>query len=133
MTLTKSLVAASPAFLLIPALLLSACNASNGPDAAPSAGNAATSPAEAPARPLQGETYLKTYAPSAEARAAAQYAVTAMNRPGITLTSLDAVQQQVVAGINYRLDLTLSDGSKVRATVWKKLDGSFELTNVAPL
>ena len=56
-----------------------------------------------------------------------------MNRPGVTLTSLDAVQQQVVAGLNYRLDLTLSDGSKVRATVWKKLDGTFELTNVEPL
>lgn len=132
MTLTKSLVAASPAFLLLPALLLSACNASNGPDAAPSAGNAATPPAEAPARPvITGGWSAGT--PSAEARAAAQFAVTAMNRPGITLTSLDAVQQQVVAGINYRLDLTLSDGSKVRATVWKKLDGTFELTNVAPL
>ena len=129
MTLIKSLLAASTA-----ALLLSGCNASNGADATPSAGNAATSTpqAEAPARPVITGGW-SAGSPSAEARAAAQYAVTAMNRPGITLTSLDAVQQQVVAGINYRLDLTLSDGSKVRATVWKKLDGSFELTNVAPL
>jgi hypothetical protein len=56
-----------------------------------------------------------------------------MNRPGVTLTSLDAVQQQVVAGLNYRLDLTLSDGSRVRATVWKKLDGTFALTETAPI
>jgi uncharacterized lipoprotein YajG len=69
----------------------------------------------------------------AESRAAAQFAVTTMNQPGITLTSLDAVGQQVVAGRNYRLDLTLSDGSRVRATVWKKLDGSFELTNISPI
>jgi hypothetical protein len=56
-----------------------------------------------------------------------------MNQPGITLTSLDSVRQQVVAGINYRLDLTLSDSSRVRATVWKKLDGSFELTSISPI
>jgi uncharacterized lipoprotein YajG len=69
----------------------------------------------------------------ADSRAAAQFAVTAMNQPGITLTSLDSVRQQVVAGINYRLDLTLSDGSRVRATVWKKLDGSFELNSISPI
>jgi hypothetical protein len=69
----------------------------------------------------------------AESRAAAQFAVTAMNQPGLTLVSIDRVRQQVVAGINYQLDLTLSDGSRVRATVWKKLDGSFALTNISPI
>ena len=68
-----------------------------------------------------------------DARAAAQFAVTALNRPGVTLVSIDAVQQQVVAGLNYRLDLTLSDGSRVRATVWKKLDGTFELSRSEPI
>lgn len=114
-------------FVASAALLLTACNASNG--AGQPAQDAQNAPRPEP-RIVGGWGAGEI---SAEARAAAQYAVTAMNRPGVTLTSLDAVEQQVVAGINYRLDLTLSDGSRVRATVWKKLDGSFELTNVSPI
>lgn len=109
-------------------LLLSACNASSSSDT-PAAN--APAQAEAPRPVITGGWSAGTVSDSA--RAAAQYAVTAMNQPGVTLRSLDAVQQQVVAGINYRLDLTLSDGSRVRATVWKKLDGTFELTNVSPI
>lgn len=116
------------ALTLTAAAVLSGCNAGSGSDTP-----AANAPAQAEApRPVITGGW-SAGAVSAEARAAAQFAVTAMNRPGVTLSSLDAVQQQVVAGINYRLDLTLSDSSRVRATVWKKLDGTFELTNVSPI
>lgn len=115
---------------LASALSLAACTAS--PASTPAEPTAAPSAAPEPAAPAIAGGWSAS-ASTAEARAAAQFAVTAMNRPGVTLTSLDAVQQQVVAGLNYRLDLTLSDGSKVRATVWKKLDGTFELTSVEPL
>lgn len=127
-----------PSLLLVSAatLALTACTSSPGSDAAspaqPTTAQPTTTPSAQPtAPPIAGGWSAGT--PSAEARAAAQFAVTAMNRPGVTLTSLDAVQQQVVAGLNYRLDLTLSDGSRVRATVWKKLDGTFALTETAPI
>lgn len=110
------------------AILLTACNANSSPDQQAQDSRPAPSPA---APPVAGG--WSAGEASAEARAAAQFAVTSMNRAGVTLSSLDAVQQQVVAGLNYRLDLTLSDGSRVRATVWKKLDGTFELTNVTPI
>jgi len=40
-------------------------------------------------------------------------------------------ERQVVAGLNYRLEIEVADGSKhlkARAVVWKKLDGSLALT-----
>lgn len=42
------------------------------------------------------------------------------------------VERQVVAGLNYRLEIEVADGSKhlkARAVVWKKLDGSLALTS----
>jgi ferric-dicitrate binding protein FerR (iron transport regulator) len=116
------------AIALSAAIMLSACTANSGSDTPASN---APAQAEAPRPVITGGWSAGTV--STDARAAAQFAVTAMNQPGVTLTSLDRVQQQVVAGINYRLDLTLSDGSRVRATVWKKLDGTFELTNFSPI
>ena len=59
---------------------------------------------------------------------AAQFAVKA-HHAGLTLQSVNAAEQQVVAGINYKLRLTTSDGRKADAVVWRKLDGSHELTS----
>lgn len=42
------------------------------------------------------------------------------------------VEQQVVAGLNFRLEIVVADGNKhlkARAVVWKKLDGSLALTS----
>jgi len=41
-------------------------------------------------------------------------------------------ERQIVAGLNFRLVIEVSDGSKrlkARAVVWKKLDGSMDLTS----
>ena len=41
-------------------------------------------------------------------------------------------EHQVVAGLNYRLEIEVADGSKnlkARAVVWKKLDGSLAMTS----
>ncbi|QJQ32356.1 hypothetical protein GV829_07745 [Sphingomonas lacunae] len=108
------------------ATLLGACTASAD-------GNAAGTPGQPEPQGPAVVGGWSTGEVTPDAREAAQFAVTAMNQPGVTLTSIDAVQQQVVAGINYRIDLTLSDNSRVRATVWKKLDGTFELTNISPI
>lgn len=50
----------------------------------------------------------------------------------LRLVKILKVERQVVAGLNYRLDLKLTDGSKhlkAHAVVWKKLDGSLTLTS----
>ena len=64
----------------------------------------------------------------AEVLKAAQFAVKAHD-PKLTLKSVNAAEQQIVAGINYKLRLTTSDGRKADAVVWRKLDGSHELTS----
>lgn len=55
----------------------------------------------------------------------------ATGRP-FQLIKILKVERQVVAGLNYRLDLEVADGNKhlkARAVVWKKLDGSLALTS----
>ena len=64
----------------------------------------------------------------AEVLKAAQFAVKAHDAK-LTLQSVNAAEQQVVAGINYKLKLTTSDGRNADAVVWRKLDGSYELTS----
>jgi predicted neuraminidase len=65
---------------------------------------------------------------NAEVLKAAQFAVKAHD-PKLTLKSVHAAEQQIVAGTNYKLSLTTSEGGKVDAVVWRKLDGSYELTS----
>ena len=64
----------------------------------------------------------------AEVLKAAQFAVKAHDAK-LTLQSVNAAEQQVVAGTNYKLKLTTSDARKADAVVWRKLDGSYELTS----
>jgi predicted neuraminidase len=64
----------------------------------------------------------------AEVLKAAQFAVKAHD-PKLTLKSVHDAEQQIVAGTNYKLRLTTSDGRKADAVVWCKLDGSYELTS----
>ncbi len=40
-----------------------------------------------------------------------------------------SAQRQVVAGMNYRLDLKLRDASRWRVTVWRRLDGTLQVTS----
>lgn len=64
----------------------------------------------------------------AEVLKAAQFAVKAHDAK-LTLQKINTVEQQVVAGMNYKLKLTTSDGRKADVIVWRKLDGSHELTS----
>ena len=108
-------IAASP-FIL--ALLLAACA---GPSPAPPlsgpiAGGWSAAPVDAP-----------------EIRAAAGFALNCMSAPGRALSRIDAASTQVVAGLNYQLDLTFSDGSRWRAVVYRDLKGELTLTSATPL
>ncbi|MCA1964251.1 MAG: exo-alpha-sialidase [Prosthecobacter sp.] len=57
---------------------------------------------------------------------AAQFAIKAHDAK-ISLREIHAAEQQVVAGINYKLKLTTIDGRQAEALVWQKLDDSHEL------
>ena len=50
----------------------------------------------------------------------------------LQLVKILKAERQVVAGLNYRIEIEVADGSKhlkARAVVWKKLDGSLALTS----
>jgi hypothetical protein len=49
----------------------------------------------------------------------------------LTLVEIEDAQRQVVAGINYKLKLSVTKGDRqqrANATVWGKLNGGYELT-----
>jgi hypothetical protein len=59
-----------------------------------------------------------------ELAAVAAFVVPRLGRPRARLGAIIGGEKQVVAGANYRIMLQLTDGSRWRAEVWKKLDGS---------
>ena len=61
-------------------------------------------------------------------RAAAGAAVAQLLGNSAALKTIDTAEQQVVAGINYHLTLTLTDGARWDVIVWRKLDGQHALT-----
>ncbi len=71
----------------------------------------------------------------AEVRQAAAYAITAIKtkQPRAKLARITAAERQVVAGLNYRVHLTLADKSRWEAVVWKKLDGKMEVVALTPI
>src|SRR5215218_8617120 len=70
----------------------------------------------------------------AKVKTAAQRAVAlqaSMEQSELKLVSIDDAQRQVVAGINYKLRLSVMKGAQQRkasATVWGKLDATYDLT-----
>ena len=59
---------------------------------------------------------------------AARFAVSRLPRPHAPLKQIVGAERQVVAGTNYRMLVTLKDGKRWRLVVWKKLDGTMQLT-----
>ncbi len=73
--------------------------------------------------------------PDQQAQAVATFAVgeisQKLNQP-LALKGIVSAERQVVAGLNFRLELDLTKSNqpfRVRAIVWRKLDGSMELTS----
>jgi len=70
-----------------------------------------------------------------EVRKVAEFAVKAQAKgtgKSLQLVKILKAEHQVVAGLNYRLEIEVADGSKhlkARAVVWKKLGGSLSLTS----
>jgi hypothetical protein len=55
-----------------------------------------------------------------------------VDKTSATVQSVSA-QQQVVAGLNYRFDITLSDNSRFGVTVYRDLQGGMQVTNFEKL
>ena len=108
--------------LLSLALLLCACDSKPEEKAAP----AETRPAAVAGGWTAGPV-------DPEARGVAAVAWTFLKQPVGTIASVDSVETQVVAGLNYRLRMTLSDKSRWEVVVWKKLDGTMEATAIKQL
>lgn len=64
-----------------------------------------------------------------QARKAAQFALPRLKRGKARIRKIDGVERQIVAGTNYRIAMTLTDGSRWRVTVWQKLDRTYRLTS----
>lgn len=64
----------------------------------------------------------------AEVGAAARFGVAHLPKPHGALARIVGAERQVVAGMNYRMLVVLKGGAKWRLQVWKKLDGTMELT-----
>ena len=58
-------------------------------------------------------------------QAALAYILPARRGRGKIITA----QRQVVAGMNYRLDIKLRDASRWHVTVWRRLDGALQVTS----
>jgi hypothetical protein len=77
--------------------------------------------------------------PDEETKVAANFAVgeisKKLNEP-LALKGIVSAERQVVAGWNYRIELNLTKNNqpyRVRAIVWRRLDGTMELTSWNPI
>ncbi|HMT43891.1 MAG TPA: hypothetical protein PKA59_05020 [Chakrabartia sp.] len=60
-------------------------------------------------------------------KAAAEFAAAQLpGKPNVK--AIEGVSQQVVAGMNYRIDLALSDGSRWQVVVYRRFSGEMQLT-----
>lgn len=88
-------------------------------------------------RPLPGG--FSEVKPDEETRATANFAVGEISKKlhePLALKAVVAAERQVVAGLNYRLELDLTKNNqsyRVRAIVWRRLDGTMELTSWNPI
>ena len=91
----------------------------------------ATSPPEVPVPGMVGGWSSAEVTP--EVRKAARYALRRLKRPGASLREVSHVEKQIVAGINYRITMKLSDGSRWRVVVWQRPDRSYRMTSAQRL
>jgi len=91
-----------------------------------------------PNQPALAGGYSSTEIDS-EVRTVAEFAVKTQSKStgrSLKLIKILKAERQVVAGLNFRLEIEVADGNKhlkARAVVWKKLDGSLALTSWEPL
>lgn len=103
-------------FIFASCCLLAACNTDS---------SSAMPQPSTPAQPQLVGGYSVVDVNDAEVQNAAQFAAQSL---GGLLGKVTQAEQQVVAGMNYKLSLELQDGSKHKVVVYKDLQGNMSLT-----
>jgi len=125
--------------ILIVALFAACTPPAPAPEPAPMpepATVATTPPAPMPApEPVITGGYSPASLDDEMVKAAQAVAVDAIytRNPTRALVEKAEAEQQVVAGINYRFVITMTGGAKFNVTVYRKLDGTMEVTDYAKL
>jgi hypothetical protein len=83
--------------------------------------------AQRPAVPMVGG-FRNLATSDAGARAAVAFVIAEMEDEEAELDAVERAEVQIVQGANYRVQFTLADGSRWRATVHRPLRGAFRLT-----
>jgi hypothetical protein len=78
------------------------------------------------AQPPMAGGYQNVAVPDPGVRAAAQFGIAQLRRGRARLASIDAARRQVVAGMNYRIDVTLTDRSRWRLSIYRPLRGQMQ-------
>lgn len=121
--------------------LLTACSPATAPETAPApapetpvAEVTPPAPTPEPAPPVVGG-YSPANLQDEMVKAAEKVATDAIytRDPTRALVEKVEVEQQVVAGMNYRFTITMSGGAKYGVTVYRDLDGKMEVTDYAKL
>jgi len=94
--------------------------------------------AAAPAHAQQGEGqaaapimvggYRQADVSDAGVQAAARFAANAIGGAGITVRTIHSAQQQLVQGMNYKIDMTASNGRRSLVTIYRPLRGPMRVT-----
>lgn len=111
-------------------LVLMACSSS--PETKNTAETSTASTQEAvcePVKAMPGSWQQADITP--EAKQAAVLATASMEG-GYSLKEIQSVQQQVVAGMNYKVNFTIEDGDAYSTIVFRNLKGEYKLVSVQP-
>jgi class 3 adenylate cyclase len=116
--------------------LLAGCTPTPAPEPAPAPQPPAAeaTPMPAPAPPITGG-YSPANLDDEMGKAAQAVAVEAIYTRDPTRALVEKVEAelQVVAGVNYRFVITMTGGARYGVTVYRKLDGTMEVTDYAKL
>jgi hypothetical protein len=86
-----------------------------------------------PVKPAIVGGYSVISVKDAGVQAAARFASAKLGNKRTKLTSVNVAETQVVAGINYRMKLTLSNRKQYEVVVFQGLDKHYQLTSAKPI
>ena len=86
-------------------------------------------PAPHPPLPPIAGGYSTQAVTDPQVKEAATFAAKAVSKSTATLKTINQAASQVVAGLNFRLNITLSDGKRYDVLVYKSLDQHYQLTS----
>ena len=86
-----------------------------------------------PNTPVLAGGYSSVATNDPNVKSAADFAAKSLTNGQAGVKNISSAEQQVVAGMNYRMNIELTNGSKYNVTVYKDLQGGMSLTQSTPL